>query len=440
MPELLPFRGLLFDTKRSEASNFLAPPYDVIDADERASLLAKDPHNVARLILPDGDGDEKYANAADTVNTWLDKGVLYRDQRPSIYRYHQQYTIADLGDRVLTRRGFIAAIRLHEFSEGIILPHERTLKGPKIDRLKLMKATNSHLSQIFTMYSDPSGRSDELFRNVERKDPDLNGATKDGTRHLMWKVPDRELIGQLSHLISQYSLYIADGHHRYETMLALRRHYEEKNGGPLSNHSAAQFGTMFLVNMDDVGMVVLPTHRLIHSVKNFDGDAMLREMSQYFDLQTAYSISKNTKAVRELIEESSHRTPSFAIVFPDTADVMICSLKTSVVPEKLGFKGDRSVTGLDVSLLHELVLDRILGIDKAAQEAKTNIKYVKDTSLALKRANESQVSFIMNPPTLQQVRAVSDAGEVMPQKSTFFYPKIASGIVMNTVNPEEELY
>lgn len=185
MAELAPFRGLRYDVERVSASSVLAPPYDVIDEGFRKQLAAKDSHNCVHIILPQGEGDAKYQHARDELESWQSQGILVRDARPAIYRYHQEYRSAELGEQLIVRRGFVAAVKLHAYDDGVILRHERTLKGPKIDRLKLWHATRCHLSQIFTLYSDPAGRVDALFAATETRPPDLDGTTDDGTRHVM---------------------------------------------------------------------------------------------------------------------------------------------------------------------------------------------------------------------------------------------------------------
>jgi uncharacterized protein (DUF1015 family) len=440
MAEIAPFRGILYDPSRVDASRVLAPPYDVIDAEERGQLVALDPHNAVRLILPEGEGDSKYPEAARVLDAWLADGSLQRDARPALYRYHQVFTSAELGGRTVTRRGFIAAVRLHRFDERIVLPHERTLSGPKADRLKLMDATSAHFSQIFTMYSDPAGETDRAFASAERGAPTLDGTTADGTRHLLWRVDDAETIGRVARHLAPLPLYIADGHHRYETMLALRDRMRERAGGALDPRSPAEFGTLFLCNMDDPGLVVLPIHRLVSGLAGFEPDAFLARVAHWFDATPLVGAALDAAQVRTALADSSRLRPSFVAAFPGR-DPVLLALRASVSPAAAGVGGAPAVSGLDVSVLHGLVLEQALGIDRAAQEAQTNIDYVKDTARALRRvaAGEGQVAFLMHATRIDQVKAVADAGEFMPQKSTFFYPKIASGVVINPIRPDEAL-
>ncbi|HTE56581.1 MAG TPA: DUF1015 domain-containing protein [Kofleriaceae bacterium] len=440
MAEIAPFRGILYDTSRVDTSRVLAPPYDVIDDPERRELMALDPHNAVRLILPEGEGDAKYQEAARVLDAWLGEGALRRDQRPALYRYHQIFTSAELGGRPVTRRGFIAAVRLHRFDERVVLPHERTLSGPKADRLKLMDATQAHFSQIFTMYSDPAGETDRAFAPAERHAPALDGTTADGTRHVLWRVDDAETIGRVTRSLAPLKLYIADGHHRYETMLALRDRMRERAAGALDSRSPAEFGTLFLCNMDDPGLVVLPIHRLVSGLADFRADDFLAKVAPWFEAIPLVGAALDAAEVRSALADSSHQRPSFVAAFPGR-DPVLLALRASVSPATAGVRGAPAVSGLDVSVLHGLVLEQALGIDRAAQEAQTNIDYVKDTAKALKRvaAGEGQVAFLMHPTRVDQVKAVADAGEFMPQKSTFFYPKIASGLVINPIRPDEAL-
>lgn len=421
------------------AADVVAPPYDVIDSKQRGVLAKRDPHNCVHLILPEGKGDNKYANAAKRMDKWIAEGVLVRDLRPALYRYHQSFTLAELGGRRITRKGFICAVRLHDFDERVILPHERTLAGPKVDRLKLMEATSCHSSQIFGMYSDAANVTDRAFKNTEKRPADVDVTTDDGTRHLLWREPDNEVIGDVRRYMSQIKIYIADGHHRYETMLALRNKWRDKAGGELPSKSTGEFATFFLCNMTDEGMVVFPTHRMIHDLKEFNLEDMLTKAEAYFGITRLEGMAKNMVRLREQVAKAGVESPSFAVVAPNRPDAWLLSYRPGVNLAALGLHGSGTLVHLDVTLLHELILDRTLGIDQKAQEAKTNIKYIKDTTEALERtaAGEGQVAFILNPTRLDQVRHVADAGEYMPQKSTYFFPKIATGLVFNKIDPEE---
>ncbi|MFL5309695.1 MAG: DUF1015 family protein, partial [Myxococcales bacterium] len=220
MAEIAPFRAVLYDPARAgPLDRLLAPPYDVVSAAERDRLRAKSPHNFVRVDLPDGEGEAKYANAARELSRWLEGGILRRDERPALYRYHQRFAV---GGNEFTRKGFVGRVRLRRYEERVVLPHERTLSGPRLDRLNLTRATRAHLSQVFALYSDPEHRVDAEFAALESSAPELSGRTDDGTVHQVWRLTDPVAQRRVAAALADARLYIADGHHRYETMLAIR--------------------------------------------------------------------------------------------------------------------------------------------------------------------------------------------------------------------------
>jgi uncharacterized protein (DUF1015 family) len=431
--EIAPFRGILYTPKAGAPEKLLAPPYDVISPEERARLAALDAHNCVRLILPEGDGDEKYANAARELNQWMLDGVLARDAAPALYRYHQSFT-AD--GRTATRKGFICRIRLARFEERIVLPHERTLAGPKADRLKLKRATRAHLSQVFGLYSDPERQSDEPFVALEKTAPALHGTTSDGVEQKLWRLTDAEAQRRVVELVADKKIYIADGHHRYETMLALREELRaESKGNP---RSSVEYGTIFLANMDDPGLLVFPTHRVVFGLDGFDLPSVLERARAFFEVTEMQA--GDAEAVRSELKQRGQARPTFALVSGDQLHYL--SLRRDVELDGVAsLQGPAVLRTLDVTLLHALVIEDILGIDRAAQEKQTNLRYIKDTGAALAEAKKADVQavFLMNPTPVAHVQAVADAGEVMPQKSTFFYPKLASGLVINPIVPSEEV-
>ena len=439
MADIAPIRGLTYDATRVDVARVIAPPYDVISEEERVALEAQDPYNVVRIDLPRGEGDAKYPAAAKILADWRKEGIVRRDDQPALYRYHQIYRIAELGDRDIVRRGFIAAGRLHPYDDAIVKPHERTLRGPKEDRLKLMRATRAHFSQIFTLYSDPQRATDQAFAAAEELPPGLEGKTADGTLHRVWRVTDAPTIQRVQELMRDKALYIADGHHRYETMLALREEIRAEAGGSPRPRASTEFGTYFMANMDDPGLVVLPTHRLLHAVPGFTLDKLIDGARTWFDVDVLAGAAKDAARVRAALADGARRRPTLAIVAPGKDDVWVLGLK--VAPTDTGLTGHASLLSLDVTLLHGLLFERLLGIDREAQAKQSHLEYVKDTKKALDAiaAGKAQVGFLLHPTRVDQVRDVADAGEVMPQKSTFFYPKIASGLVMNPLDPTEDL-
>ncbi len=329
-------------------------------------------------------------------------------------------------------------MRLHRFDEGVILRHERTLSGPKADRLKLKRATMAHLSQVFGLYSDPARATDEPFLALARERPAIEGQTSDGVEQRLWRLTDPSLQARVVSLLADKKIYIADGHHRYETMLALRDELRAKFP-QRPGRSSIEFGTIFLCNMDDSGLRVFPTHRVLHGLVGFDRKT-LDKAAPFFGIEEAGAAGPDDVAtVRAQLAERGQHGPTFGLLAGGRLAYL--SLRKDAPLQNIrALDGPAVLRELDVSVLHAVVLEVLLGIDRGAQEKQTHLRYVKDTRAALAEAAraDTQAVFLMNPTPVAQVRAVSDAGEVMPQKSTFFYPKLASGLVLNPIVPTEE--
>jgi uncharacterized protein (DUF1015 family) len=435
MPEIAAFRAITYDPTKVEVSKVITPPYDVLDAAERARYAAKDPHNFVHVDLPETKEGDKYAAAAKTLAAWQAEGAMKRDATRAMWRYHQVFTAEG---RTITRKGLVVAVKLTPWSEGFIRPHERTLSGPRADRTKLLEATGTHLSQVFGTFGDASGEFERTLRHTDGGRPTLEGQTEDGTTHRLWRVGDAETIGKLRRHIAGKKIYVLDGHHRYETMVANRDRLNA--AAPLAQYSSAAYGSMFIVPSDDAGLVILPTHRIVHGVAGLTRDSFLTGVKKYFHVEALPKAAKDAARVRTVLAER-HDIASVVAVFPADPDAYLLRLQSQVDPTAEGMKGHKAVLNLDVSILHGLVLERVLQISPAAQEAQTNLRYVKDTQKTLDAiaAKDGQVGLLMNPPTLDQVRHVADLGEVMPQKSTYFYPKLASGLVLQPIDPDEDL-
>ncbi|WP_394821102.1 DUF1015 domain-containing protein [Pendulispora albinea] len=438
MADIAPLTPLRYDPSRlaSGIAGVVAPPYDVISPEQREVLARRDPHNVVNLILPKGpggtDGEEKYDHAAALLRRWREDKVLVRDEVPGFYRYDQTF-VAPGSDKKQHRRGFLGLVKLVPFSERIVLPHERTLSGPKEDRLKLFRATRTNLSPGFMLYRDPRGELDgpltggkELFRFD----------TPDGVEHALTKVEDREALFTIVRKIAQSTLLIADGHHRYET--ALR--YAQESGA--SGASENGWFMVFLANGDDPNLVVFPTHRHVHSLTSFDFSALLRNAGTTFDVAPLPS-GTEARVITARLAEAGQRTPSVAVASA-AGDAAILSLRADADLANhptLG-KLPEVLRRTDVALLHMGILEHVLGITREAQAAKTNLYYPQDASAALAelRGGKGQALFLMNATPVEAVRRVAEAGEVMPQKSTFFYPKVFTGLAIHTLEPDRTVH
>jgi len=424
MAEVVPFRGLLYDSAQAGPLDALiAPPYDVVSESDRAALAAKSAWNIVRVDLPQGGAEEKYANAGRELRRWIDRGVLRRDGTPAFYRYHQAFSI---GGREYTRKGFIGRIRLRRFDERVVLPHERTLSGPRLDRLALARATRTHLSQVFALYSDPSGTVDAELAGLESRAPAFEGAL-DGVSHRLWRLTDRAAQARIAAAMADRKVYIADGHHRYETMLALR---DELRPEATSPRSSIEYGSMFLCGMEGPGVVVLPTHRVVHGLQGFDLTQFIDRLRPRFEVRELDPSS--AEKLRGPVDQSEG-----SFLLASQGRFFSLSLRPG---EAASVPGPEVLRRFDVPILHGLILEDVLGIDRSAQERQTNLRYLKDARAALEesRRPEVQAVFLLNPTRIEQLRAAADAGEVMPQKSTFFFPKLASGLLLDPVDPREE--
>lgn len=428
MAEIRPFAGLRYDPSRAgDAASLMAPPYDVVDDAGRAELAARSPSNAIHFILPEGEGDAKYPAGAARFRE-IAAAAMVRDDAPGIYLYHQRFEVEG---QTFVRKGFIALIELTRFGQGPVLAHERTLAGPKRDRLELMRACQAHLELVFGMFSDPDRRWEGIV-DPQRGEPVLE-ADFDGAHHTLWRVHDEAAVASLAEHLRPRSIYIADGHHRYETMCAFQ---DELSA---AGHPEAEWGMIYLSNLDDPGLVVLPTHRLVHDLAGVDLGAVLESVAPWFQ-HTEAALPGDAAAMREALATDGPAT--FGLAVPGSGTLHVLRLRDDFDPAAAGLGSlAPALQRLDVALLHELVLERALGITKAAQEAKTNLYYYKSTERALEaaagRGDEGvQLVCLMNATPVSDVVAVCDSGEVMPQKSTFFYPKIPNGLVFRDLRTD----
>jgi uncharacterized protein (DUF1015 family) len=422
--EIAPLTPLRYDLTKVSLADVVAPPYDVIGAEERAALAKRSEHNVVRLELPEGEGDTKYANAAKLATAWRESKVLTRDDEPAYYRYDQ--TFAPPGDPHApkrTRTGFLGLVRLVPFSDRIVLPHERTLSGPKEDRLKLFRATQACVSPGFMLYRDPTRALDKALAGGSQV---ARFSTPDGIEHVLTKIADKDAVRAITKGVAESTLLIADGHHRYETAL---RYSTEVSG---KEHGAHKYFMVFFANGDDPNLVVYPTHRHVHGLAGFSFADFTARAKSLFDVTPLASADD---ALPKL-EAAGKKGPSFVALSKDgsgalltlkaDADLAAHPVLGALVPE---------LRRTDVAVLHGAILESMLGITKEAQAAKTNLWYPQDARAAAKdlHGGKGDVLFLMNATPVSDVRRVAEAGEVMPQKSTFFYPKVLTGLCIHTL-------
>jgi uncharacterized protein (DUF1015 family) len=446
MPAIAPFRAVRYDTGRTgPLSQVIAPPYDVINPEQRETLANRSPYNVVHLILEkdrqgDGPGNDKYVRSAKAWNEWRAGGALRTDPTPAIYPLEQTFTAPD--GRQLTRRGVMVACRLHRFDEGPVRPHEKTLAAPKADRLKLIQAVKANLSPIFGLYPDERGEGAGLMGKMMRAVPLAEADSDDGVHHRLWRAEDPALIDGFRKALAEQSVFIADGHHRYETALAYQDLLDKERSHPANG--GHRYILMFLCAMGDPGLVIFPTHRLLFGLQHFKVAEMLPILEGFFDIETlkedVRSPTGRAWAISKLAEHGGKHT-AFLMVTAEDKKGRILQLRDDAELTRTGVPKSETTRALDVSVLHGLVFQHLLSLSPKSQENQENLKYVKDAGEAVSQvlSGQFQVGFLLNPTPMWQVRAVGEAGETMPQKSTFFYPKLASGLVMREIDPSIDL-
>lgn len=420
MANIIPFTGIRYNQSKVELERVIAPPYDVISPEQQNAYYKKSPYNVIRLIL--GREEDRYASAAQHLKKWLEEKILERDDAPALYMLAQIFT--DAQGNSITRKGFIGACELVELDKGVVLPHEKTLSKPKADRLNLMKATQANFSQIFGLYGDPDRRIDDITNNIGQQAPIID-LDFEGVNNKVWRIDRREDVEFISTVMQDKQILIADGHHRYETALAYRELRKKEN----PDHTGKEpynYVMMFCTNMYDPGLVIYPTHRVLHSLQNYDGNILLNELKKYYTVEPLDSAAELLKKLAAI------KRYAFGYVYPGSYNLVYLK-QPEKAQELLPDEIPSEVKALDVALLHSHIIGKILNISVEAQEQKLYLDYVKDfdeTVMAVE-SGKVQAAFIMNPTPIDQVRSVAEAGHTMPQKSTYFYPKLVSGFVMN---------
>lgn len=447
MAKIVPFKGVLYNAKKvGDFNRVMAPPYDVISPEFQDKLYQRHPHNIIRLILgktypADTLGNDRYSRAAADFKKWQEEKVLVGDPKPAIYYYVQVYKLKD-GQRKV-RKGFIALAKIEEFGKGGIHPHEKTLAGPKADRLKLMEACNANFSCIFSLYSEPQKTINRLLEDCcIASAPIIDVADDDRVESKVWRIERPDTIKRIADIMSDKPLFIADGHHRYETALNYRNMMREKENG-YTGKEAFNYVMMYFSNMDDEGMTIMPTHRIIHSISKFNPKAFLVNCSHFFDIEeVTWKREIEPKVRKEFykrMEEKGSKLPSFGLYINGMDSYFVLTLKEKDMMDKV-FSGSIPdvFKSLDVTVLHALILNNILGISSKAQENQENLVYVKGLDEAIEEAKKDgrQLAFLLNPTKIEQVKAVATTGQVMPQKSTYFYPKLLSGLVVNLLEGE----
>ncbi len=420
MATVIPFHGMRFTAKAGDIKELCCPPYDIISEEQRAEYLSVNQRNIIRLELPEG--DEPYKKAGELLESWLDSGVLAVDSEKCFYVYSEEFSV---NGRVYSFKGIIGRVELREFSDGVILPHENTLSKAKEGRFRLMKATGCNFSQIYSLYFDKKKETAAVINEISDSSPLAEFTDGDSVTHRLWSCSDSRICDAVTAQFVDRQLFIADGHHRYETGLNYLKSLSDSE-----RTEGSKYIMMMLVDIEDDGLVVLPTHRIVHGISGFDSEELLKKSSEYFDVE---SVDGLTTLEERLGRSYNEGKTAFGCL--TGGGYSLLTLKDSAFGSD-AFNGiSPALRGLDVTVLHTLILERILGIDKANMAAGTSLSYTRSTAEGVKAVDGgANACFFLNPTRLEEIAEVAAAGEKMPQKSTYFYPKLITGLVMNKLD------
>jgi uncharacterized protein (DUF1015 family) len=444
MAIIAPFEGLFYNVRRlGDLSSLVAPPYDVISEEQQETYYQKSPYNVIRLILGkkktgDSDWDNRYTRAADHFNRWQFEGALIAAARPCMFITSLTYDPGDGGGQ-RTRWGLIALVRIEEDDSGVILPHERTFSAHKDDRLKLTRACNAQFSQIFALYEDSPNSVFEALKEITQGPPKTDFDLEDGTAHRLWVVQDRSIFERLADLMSDKTFFIADGHHRYETARNFRNIMRARYGRRSPNRPY-EYVMMYLSNMDDEGLTILPSHRLVKRSAEFRVEPFLERLKGWFEI-TTLSFPESGPAsgwagLKKGLDEKGRVTSAIGFYHHGGDRFYILSLKPGVRDE-MGDDLHPSLKKLDVLVLSRLVLQNALGFSREDLDDEEIFQYHSDMKQAISMVDSGmvQMAFLLNPTRMEHVKEVAGSKLIMPRKSTYFYPKVLTGLVFNKIDP-----
>lgn len=427
MAEVRPFRALRYNPAKVALGSVATQPYDKITPEMQAAYYEASPYNIVRVILgreqSGDDGSNKYTRAAEFMEQWMGEGVLVEDTAPAMFASTQIYEIEG---RAYRRRGFVALLKLEPFGTGLIFPHERTFQKYKDDRLRLMRATNANHGHIFMLYSDPTRTISRILERIEEHNEPTMAVEALGVRHTMTPITDPGTLGTIAGVMADKQLFIADGHHRYETAVNYRDEMRPVHGegGPYD------WCMVTLFDMEDKSLVIRPTHRLVRNLEGFDPVALRRKLEAHFTIEEC-----RTSQIASRIRPASAEETRLVLYTGGETALLLTLIDRWRLPQAVKQEAPGLMLELDVTVLHGLILDYVLGMSREQQNQVGNLWYVAAINEGLDgvRSGEYQAAFFLNPTRIGQVRAVAASGNVMPQKSTDFYPKLLTGLVMRRI-------
>ena len=442
MAEVIPFKGILYNTRKiRNLADVTAPPFDVISEQEQIRFHERHPQNIIRLTLGkitenDTPTDNRYTRAADCLNRWFSDDIMLLDQEPALYLTSMEF-LSD-GNRV-TRYGLIALIRLEPFEKGIVLPHEKTFSKVKSERLELMKACHANLSPIFSLFSDEENRIyNKLKDAIDDKSADIVFTDNAGQKHQLWRITDHSVHQYISDALKDKKIFIADGHHRYETALNYRDWLSARTSNFNGNHPA-NYVMMYLCSMEDPGLVILPAHRLLNEIPVETRESLIHKTKDYFDIITIpYNDEHHKENLSQFISilKSNASRHCIGVCMKDCPELYLLILKPDVMENMFGDELPEVLRNIDVTVLTRLIFMEVLGFDQARLDNERLIAYssIAEEAIDTVFAGKHDIAFILNPTRIQQVRDIANSGLIMPRKATYFFPKVITGQVMNKLD------
>jgi len=438
MAEIIPFNAVHYDGEFAKDLNrIISPPYDVISPDEQEALYLFHPYNIIRLVLgkqfpDDSEIENRYTRAAATLRQWMETGVLKRSRDVGFTVYQMEFDQPEGGRRTVD--GIVALVKVDDYGTGKVLPHEKTYKGPKEDQLNLIRACRANFTPIHGLFDDQPQEVMALYFDLLRSAPDQEAVDANGVVHRTWTLNAPAAVSKVVSTLAKKSIFIADGHHRYETSRAYKAEVIKAGAG--SPDGPHEYIMMYLTAMTHPGLTILPAHRMVKGIKDLDKMKVLDELKPYFDIEDLrFSDSDREEAVRTVLDKVHSYARiggAFGMVIQGDKSFRLLRLKDFKLTDSLmDTSVPSSLRALDVTILREIIMGRGLGLGK--DESEGHIEYTPLVFEAINKAlkGEVQISFLLNPTRVDQMRAAAELGHKLPQKSTYFFPKISSGLVIN---------
>lgn len=439
MVKINAFNGITYNKENFDSlKDLLAPPYDVISPAYQQDLYNKSPYNVIRLILgkvydTDNDQNNRYTRTAEDYSKWLNENVLVKSDKPKIYYYVQKYQ--DTKGKDVVRKGFIALCYLEEFSTGKVLPHEETMGGPKKDRFGVMKATKANFSQIFSIYSDPEKQIENLLDNYCKNEPFADVIDDYGVRHIFYEVSDKDIIEKVKAVMADKSVLIADGHHRYETALQYKKFRSEEDKSDSNDEKAYNYMMMYFANLDEEGLRVYPTHRMLKKAVNISLNELKSKLDPYFTMEIK-EFNNFEDCFNHMEKEDLSELPIGLVSKEDPGKLYILKpIMEKVRAQLLEKNVPELLAKLDVAILHRVILEGLLDLDTVELKNQSNIEFIRDEKELSDKynSNQAELMFLLSTPDVATIKEICLSGLRMPQKTTYFYPKLLSGLVINSL-------